>query len=67
MACEHCQGDHWNNASKFPTPGCPVIVRLEDGSEVPAIRPRYVSSYDVDPEYKTDDGEPLRVVAWRYR
>ena len=42
-------------------------VRLEDGREVSAVRPRHVSSYSVDPEFKTDDGEPLRVVAWRYR
>ncbi len=67
MACEYCQGEHWNLASKLPSPGCPLVARLEDGREVSAVRPRHVSSYSVDPEFKTDDGEPLRVVAWRYR
>ncbi|GGO89202.1 hypothetical protein GCM10011348_46400 [Marinobacterium nitratireducens] len=42
----------WHPASTLPTPGAPLIVRLDDGSEVDAIRPRYVESYSVDPDYR---------------
>jgi len=57
----------WNEASLFPTPGIPLKVKLDNGEIVDAIRPRYVDSYTVDPEYQTVDGVPIVVVEWMYK
>lgn len=43
----------WHPASNLPTPGIPLVVRLDDGTEVDAIRPYYVASYSADPDYRT--------------
>lgn len=64
---EHCKGEHWNRASHLPTPSIPLKVKLADGTIVDSVRPRYVSSYTVDPEFKDADGEPIKVVAWQYK
>tara|TARA_R110002167_G_scaffold94177_3_gene251653 strand:+ start:378 stop:602 length:225 start_codon:yes stop_codon:yes gene_type:complete len=58
---------HTNNASHLPSPGCPLVVILDDDSEVPAIRPQHVESREGDPGYRTPEGMPLdNVVRWRY-
>lgn len=67
MSCEHCHGEHWNPASRFPTPGIELQVRLNNGDITTAIRPRYVSSYNVNPGYIGDGEQVLQVVEWQYK
>jgi hypothetical protein len=50
----------WNDVSTFPSPGVLLLVRLNNGDEVKAVRPDYVRSYNCDPAYKNaETGEPL--------
>ena len=36
----------WHAASRLPTPGIEINVRLDTGEEMRAIRPNYIDSYD---------------------
>lgn len=59
---------HWNPVSRFPSPSIRLLVRLNNGEEVEAIRPEYVRSYSADPNYRRLDNDELLkgVVEWRY-
>ncbi|MDC0600091.1 hypothetical protein OAO65_02155 [Flavobacteriales bacterium] len=35
---------HWNPAAHLPTPNIPLIVKLSNGEQVDAVRPKYVTS-----------------------
>ena len=53
----------WHDVSNFPSPGVLLLVRLQNGEEVKAVRPDYVRSYNSDPAYKrAEDGTPLQGV-----
>lgn len=52
----------WHLAHKFPTPGMPLLLELEDGSRVQGIRPSYVTSYNVDANYQDTQGNHLQNV-----
>lgn len=52
----------WHDVSTFPSPGVLLLVRLQNGDEVKAVRPDYVRSYSSDPAYKTPEGVPLQGV-----
>jgi len=55
----------WHDVHTFPSPGIFVLARLLNGTEVIAIRPDYVRSYNDDPQYKTPEGEPITgVTKW---
>jgi len=55
----------WHDVHTFPSPGIFVLARLLNGTEVVAIRPDYVRSYNDDPQYKTPEGEPIKgVTKW---
>ena len=53
-------------ASQLPTPGIPLIMRLDTGEEVQGIRPKYIGSYsDDDKGYVDTKGKPiLNVTEW---
>lgn len=54
---------HWHPASKFPTPGIKLLVETRQGTQIKAIRPHYVKSYNADPEFKTlDTNQPISEV-----
>lgn len=56
-----------NPASHLPSPGCPLVLTLVDGSEVLGIRPGYIERRDGNPGYYTADGEPINnVIKWRH-
>lgn len=58
----------WNPYTNLPSPGCPLVCRMDDGSEVEAIRPQHIASRDGDQGYVGSDGMRLiGVVSWRYR
>lgn len=54
---------HWNTATNLPSPGIPLIVQLDDGSEVSAIRPEHVASRHGDLGYVAN-GESVKNVKW---
>lgn len=61
--------DHFNPATPgcLPTPGCPLLVILEDGTTRKAVRPNYILDREDDPQYEDMDGNPLTgVKRWRY-
>ena len=53
-------------ASKLPTPGIPLIMRLDNGEEIKGVRPKYISSYnDDDKGYVDNKGHAvLNVTEW---
>jgi len=51
---------HWNPAAHLPTPNIPLIVRLSNGDQVNAVRPKYVTSREAgDLGYRDSDGNVL--------
>jgi hypothetical protein len=53
----------WFSSRIFPTPGIPVLVRLDDGTELKAIRSDYVKSYKDDPKFTNiTTGETIKNV-----
>ncbi|MGH1461271.1 MAG: hypothetical protein ACRBB6_04465 [Neptuniibacter sp.] len=56
----------WHGVHEFPSPGIPLLVQLDDGTERKAIRPDYVATYKSDPNYRDPDtDEHIRgVVKW---
>lgn len=56
----------WHHVREFPSPGIPVWVRLDDGTERKAIRPDYVQTYKDDPNYRDPDTDEhiTGVVEW---
>lgn len=58
---------HWNSASRFPTPGTPLLVETADGTQYYAIRKHYVKSYNSDPQYtEIDTNLPITgVIKWQ--
>ncbi len=53
-------------ASRLPTPGIPLLVRLDDGSVIDAIRPGYIADRQrLDLGYRTmEGGVLLNVTEW---
>lgn len=53
-------------ADRLPTPGIPLLVRLDDGSVIEAIRPSYIADRrQSDLGYRTTDGGVLlNVTQW---
>jgi hypothetical protein len=56
----------FHSVSYLPTPGIPLLVKLDDGSIVDAIRPSYITDRrQSDLGYRTPNGDVLsNVVEW---
>ena len=62
-------GGHWNKALYLPSPGIPLLLKLEDGSVIEGVRPLHiVSRKEGDLGYRDSSDMPvLNVIQWSIR
>lgn len=53
---------------RLPAPEVKVIVKTASGELIEAIRPKYIASYQQDPEFIDANNNPIKdVIEWRLK